>query len=87
MFVVPQGAACSAALQMLVSSEKISPDERVVIFITGSGIKYLECYEDEQVTGLGNLVLSHLANAKILVSQAFSRECPSGCRLQILFKL
>ena len=46
MFVVPQGAACSAALQMLVSSEKISPDERVVIFITGSGTKYLECYED-----------------------------------------
>ena len=30
---------------MLVSSEKISPDERVVIFITGSGIKYLERYD------------------------------------------
>jgi len=86
MFVVRHRAACSAALQMLVSSEKISPDERVVIFITGSGIKYLECYEGWEGNKPGNLVPSYHANARLLVSKASSGECPSGCGLQILFK-
>jgi threonine synthase len=45
LFVAPEGAACFAALKRLVSSGKIASDERVVIFNTGSGIKYLECYE------------------------------------------
>ena len=30
----------------LVGEGKIDADERVVIFNTGSGIKYLECYEE-----------------------------------------
>ena len=34
-----------AALQPLSAEGKIKPEERVVIFNTGSGIKYLECYE------------------------------------------
>jgi len=45
LFVAPEGAACFAALRTLVKEGKISPDEQVVIFNTGSGIKYLECYE------------------------------------------
>jgi threonine synthase len=45
LFVAPEGAACFAALKSLVSAKTISPDERVVIFNTGSGIKYLECFE------------------------------------------
>ncbi len=45
LFVAPEGAACFAALKSLQSLGKIAPDERVVIFNTGSGIKYLECYE------------------------------------------
>jgi threonine synthase len=45
MFVAPEGAACFAALRLLASAGKIAPEERVVIFNTGSGIKYLECYE------------------------------------------
>ena len=45
LFVAPEGAACFAALKSLLSSGKIAPNERVVIFNTGSGIKYLECYE------------------------------------------
>jgi threonine synthase len=45
LFVAPEGAACFAALQKLLASEKIAPDERIVIFNTGSGIKYLDCYE------------------------------------------
>ena len=39
------GAACFAALRKLVEGGTIGRDERVVIFNTGSGIKYLECYE------------------------------------------
>jgi len=31
-------------LKLLHSAGKIAPDERVVIFNTGSGIKYLESY-------------------------------------------
>lgn len=45
LFVAPEGAACFAALRSLLAAGTIRPDERVVIFNTGSGIKYLECYE------------------------------------------
>jgi threonine synthase len=47
LFVCPEGAACFAALKSLRSADKIASGERVVIFNTGSGIKYLECYEDD----------------------------------------
>src|SRR5437773_3548237 len=45
LFVAPEGAACFAAVRSLLSSGKISPDESLVIFNTGSGIKYLDCYD------------------------------------------
>ena len=45
LFVAPEGAACFAALKTLRASGKIDANERVVIFNTGSGIKYLECFE------------------------------------------
>ncbi len=45
LFVSPEGAACFAALKSLCSAGKIASGERVVIFNTGSGIKYLDCYE------------------------------------------
>src|SRR5882724_8511936 len=45
LFVAPEGAACFAALRSIVSSGKISPNQSVVIFNTGSGIKYLDCYD------------------------------------------
>lgn len=44
LFVAPEGAACFAALRKLLAVGKIARDERVVIFNTGSGIKYLDCY-------------------------------------------
>ena len=44
LFVAPEGAACFAALKSLLSSGQIASGERVVIFNTGSGIKYLNCY-------------------------------------------
>jgi threonine synthase len=45
LFVSPEGAACFAALKSLRSGSKIASAERVVIFNTSSGIKYLDCYE------------------------------------------
>ena len=48
LFVAPEGAACFAALKSLRSAGKISRGERVVIFNTGSGIKYLDCYEPDR---------------------------------------
>ena len=44
LFVCPEGAACFAALKLLRRTQEISSGERVVIFNTGSGIKYLEAY-------------------------------------------
>jgi threonine synthase len=45
LFVAPEGAACFAALRALLAAGKIAPEEHIVIFNTGSGIKYLDCYE------------------------------------------
>ncbi len=45
LFVSPEGAACFAALEALCCTSKIASAERVVIFNTGSGIKYLDCYQ------------------------------------------
>ncbi len=46
LFVAPEGAACFAALKMLLTERRIKAHEQVVIFNTGSGIKYLDCYGD-----------------------------------------
>jgi threonine synthase len=45
LFVAPEGAACFVALRKLVRAGKIAAEDRVVIFNTGSGIKYLDCYD------------------------------------------
>ena len=45
LFVAPEGAACFVALKKLRASGKIDIGERVVIFNTGSGIKYLDLFE------------------------------------------
>ena len=45
LFVSPEGAACFAALKSLWCAGKIASGEGVIIFNTGSGIKYLDCYE------------------------------------------
>jgi threonine synthase len=47
LFICPEGAACFAALKVLRSAGKIASGERIVIFNTGSGIKYLEAYDRE----------------------------------------
>jgi len=45
LFICPEGGACFAALKLLRSAGKIASGERVVVFNTGSGIKYLEAYD------------------------------------------
>ena len=47
LFVAPESAACFAAFKKLRAAGKIDIGERVVIFNTGSGIKYLDCYENK----------------------------------------
>jgi threonine synthase len=42
IFAAPEGAATLAALKQLTSEKWIQPDERVVLFNTGSGLKYLD---------------------------------------------
>src|SRR6476646_8905905 len=51
LFVCPEGAACFVALKLLRLAGKIASGERVVILNTGSGIKYLECYEAHSSSG------------------------------------
>jgi threonine synthase len=45
LFVAPESAAGFVALRKLRVGGNIDSGERVVIFNTGSGIKYLECFE------------------------------------------
>jgi threonine synthase len=51
LFVAPEGAACFAAFKFLRRAGEIDRKERVVIFNTGSGLKYMECYQIVHATG------------------------------------
>jgi threonine synthase len=44
IFAAPEGAACVAALEKLLVSGFLKPEERIVIYNTGAGLKYLEAY-------------------------------------------
>lgn len=44
LFVCPEGGAVVAALQKLVEREWVRPSENVVLFNTGTGLKYPECF-------------------------------------------
>ena len=48
IFVAPEGGACYAALKQLRANGQIQPDESVVLFNTGSGLKYLECFTSDK---------------------------------------
>lgn len=45
IFCAPEGAACLPALRKLIDAGQINSGETVVLFNTGSGIKYLETFE------------------------------------------
>jgi threonine synthase len=44
IFCAPEGAACLPALRKLLEAGSVQPDDRVVLFNTGSGVKYLESF-------------------------------------------
>jgi threonine synthase len=44
IFAAPEGAACLAALRKLLANGFLQPDERIVLYNTGTGLKYLEAY-------------------------------------------
>lgn len=45
IFTAPEGAACLPALRKLIASDQVAAGETIVMFNTGSGIKYLEAFE------------------------------------------
>jgi threonine synthase len=44
IFAAPEGAACMAALKKLLASGFLKTEEKIVIYNTGAGLKYLEAY-------------------------------------------
>jgi len=46
VFCAPEGAACLPALRKLIDADLVNSGERVVLFNTGSGVKYMESFED-----------------------------------------
>jgi len=44
IFCAPEGAACLPVLRKLLADGAVRPDERVVLFNTGTGLKYLEVF-------------------------------------------
>jgi threonine synthase len=44
IFAAPEGAACVAAIPKLLATGALGADEKVVIYNTGAGLKYLEAY-------------------------------------------
>jgi len=44
IFCAPEGAACLPALRKLMDNGQVSSNDRVVLFNTGSGVKYLEAF-------------------------------------------
>jgi threonine synthase len=46
VFAAPEGAACLPALKKLLERGDVNRDERIVLFNTGTGVKYLEVFQD-----------------------------------------
>jgi threonine synthase len=44
IFAAPEGAACVAALRTLLANGFLKPEARIVLYNTGSGLKYLDAY-------------------------------------------
>lgn len=45
LFCAPEGAACLPALEKLIDSGAVKMNDRVVLFNTGSGVKYMESFD------------------------------------------
>jgi threonine synthase len=47
IFASPEGGACVPALRKLLARGDVKPDDKIVLFNTGSGIKYLEAFDQK----------------------------------------
>jgi threonine synthase len=47
IFPAPEGAATLAALKMLIHQKWVHPEERIVLFNTGLGLKYLDNVQNQ----------------------------------------
>ena len=47
IFASPEGGACVPALRKLLARGDVKPNEKVVLFNTGSGIKYVEAFDQK----------------------------------------
>jgi threonine synthase len=63
LFVAPEGAACVAAAEILIREGFLNADDRILIYNTGSGLKYLEAYgarfprrTEDETDKLGGLI-------------------------------
>ena len=45
VFCAPEGAACLPALRKLIQQDLVNKNDRVVLFNTGAGVKYLESFD------------------------------------------
>jgi len=44
IFAAPEGAACVIAARKLLANRFLKPSDRIVLYSTGSGLKYLDAY-------------------------------------------
>ena len=49
IFAAPEGGACVPAVRKLLERGEIKPDEKVVLFNTGSGIKYIDLFDQGDI--------------------------------------
>jgi threonine synthase len=63
LFIAPEGAACLGALEKLLASGFLKRDDEILIYNTGTGLKYIDTYavrfdiEEPAESRLGGLVL------------------------------
>src|SRR5262249_48294791 len=50
VFCAPEGAACLPALRKLIEAGQVKQSERVILFNTGSGVKYMESFANADDT-------------------------------------
>jgi threonine synthase len=51
IFCAPEGAACLSALKKLLADGRVKQHERIVLFNTGAGVKYLEAFGLKEARG------------------------------------
>jgi threonine synthase len=53
IFGAPEGGACVAAVRTLIQRGTLTGDDRIVVYNTGTGLKYLEAYSTRFIRNAG----------------------------------